>query len=545
MVRKQICMLIVMLCLFSGCAGPSMEETLPTEIRETLPMMQVMETIGEMDDYPGLENRPTVYDEEVWMPAIEENGQLQLRCLLKNDGPQEQSIESAYVEFFYDTEQIGTRTFPAEALPDCMPPADAGLTLTLGDSALLKLPVEDRNFDEAICTVTLRDVRGEASEQLFRFTTWSNKMTPLPMNYEGGWAPVVQRNGGWVFFSTLHNETDQTCYLEAVHHSQYMDGVPVSTITLSPEALTPSSQNALLQIAPGDMTNETDGIQTKFCNFNQRETTYVYRTEDGEPVLQTFRFRLSEEFAIAETVPGSGVYVLDDFTRIPEELGAAQYSVDQIRKMVLDGLPLETIAEKITNVADLIQYLHESRYGLGSGDVAFESGGVEWHVNQSADVTFSVNRGNSGGGSNLVNYILRGDYEEQGYVHEVTYRGGHIYNYFRVGETYYFLDLTQSMSDNIYNLFHFRMITAESLEAYADHAVSQNHQLYGPADDYYTVMFYSYPYDGNHRPLGLQETFTILTSEIEEEVTLSYLEEGYAPEFAKMPPEDAWPKNTQ
>ena len=246
-----------------------------------------------------------------------------------------------------------------------------------------------------------------------------------------------------------------------------------------------------------------------------------------------------------------------DFYQIPKGLGSPQYTVDEIKQMIADNLTLDEVAEKISTVADLVQYLHQKEYGkihVKDGDLSFNWGKYNWHVNRSAQVVYENNEGNCGGGSNLVNYILRGDYDEQGFVQQAANTGGHIYNYFKDNGVYYFMDLIQIVQSGDYCQSGYRIYSTSTPKEFSDYYIGNNLKRYNESDEKYLLLHYMYPYDGSHLPIGRSEYKTIcgtpyngiLPKEIENQVTILYLNESAPqPKFVKSPPQSEWPKEAR
>ena len=237
---------------------------------------------------------------------------------------------------------------------------------------------------------------------------------------------------------------------------------------------------------------------------------------------------------------------LDRF-RIPAKLGPAEYSKEEICQMIDDDLTLDEVAERIHTYPDLVQYLHNKDYTAGDGDLHFFYHSRDNSVNRSAQTVFEENKGNCGGGSNLVNYILRGDYDSQGYVYEAHMCGGHVFNYFVKDGQYYFCDLIQIVLDNTGNDF----INVDNPLKFAQQYVSTNHRYTRPEEDHYLLLLYIYEWEGNHLPIVSTSTRTAkgypfcygIPESIEDTVQILYLEEGYPdPIFVDTPPIDVWPR---
>lgn len=238
-----------------------------------------------------------------------------------------------------------------------------------------------------------------------------------------------------------------------------------------------------------------------------------------------------------------------DFYRIPFELGEPQYSEEEIKEMVAADLTLDEAAEKLSTLADVIQYLYLRGYHFDGVDIAFEVDGYEWHINRTAQVVYDNNGGDCGGGSNLLNYLLRGDFDEQGFVQESSAPGygGHVYNYFKQDGIYYFCDLTHIVYEgSTYANRNYSIYATEDPYDFSKYYIGENH-LYTDIDNGdYLLLQYMYTYEGSHRPVGMTSFMQLLPTEIEDTVVLLYSEEGeYAPIFVDAPPVDLWPEEAQ
>lgn len=243
-----------------------------------------------------------------------------------------------------------------------------------------------------------------------------------------------------------------------------------------------------------------------------------------------------------------------DYYQIPFELGYPQYNVDEIQQMIKDELTLNEVAEKISTLADLVQYLHQKKYMGTNGDLQFQYNGDNWFLNRSARVVFQENEGNCGGNSNLANYILRGDFDSQGYVAETANQGGHIYNYFVVDGTYYFCDFVQIIMDGNYNQRSYRVYETTDPQQFSDSYIQENHARRGQRDPRHLIVQYMYAYNGDHVPGsdGVEETIlgypcsNVLSNEIKDSVTILYAEDGYpALTFLDAPSWQFWPEEAQ
>ena len=165
---------------------------------------------------------------------------------------------------------------------------------------------------------------------------------------------------------------------------------------------------------------------------------------------------------------------------IPEEFGKPQYSVEEIRMM--KDYSLQELKDSISTIADLAQWYYESGFvknkALGDYKQLLDNGYI-LSLHASPQAAFDSQYTCCGCISTLSNYILEGDYPEEGYIltadcSDNQPHGGHVYNYFtnENGEylTVDFLGTKVGIIDRCYRL--------ESLEDLVKHNRENNDYLY-------------------------------------------------------------------
>jgi len=242
---------------------------------------------------------------------------------------------------------------------------------------------------------------------------------------------------------------------------------------------------------------------------------------------------------------------LDDMPEILD-MAPPKLSFAEVQNMVAQNMSLDDVADRIDTLADLLQYLHQRGYTVDNGDLHFRYGEYEWSVNRSAETVLENNMGNCGGGSNLVNYILRDDFDEQGYVQEVANQGGHIYNYFMRDGMYYFFDLTQiRMSEHrtSYNIF-----ATDDPQKFSDYYIGDNHKRKNAESPSHLLLQYMYECEGSHFPIGWGNERTVLNmpygnilpKQYENIITILFVDEGVSgPVFVNAPEQNRWPEEAQ
>lgn len=238
--------------------------------------------------------------------------------------------------------------------------------------------------------------------------------------------------------------------------------------------------------------------------------------------------------------------ILDKF-RIPVELGVPQYSLEDIKNMVNSNLSLDEVAEKISTVPDLIQYLYHKGYrSQDTESIHFYVDGIKWTVNTSARTAFERNYGNCGGSSNIFNYVLRDDYDSQGYYMVFRNCGGHIFNYFVKDEVYYFFDFTyvkfDDFGDNSVNYILDTYPTTDPQE-YSNYRISENHGENSSADEQYLHGELLYEHDGDHLPISGGRYDKVMPKQYQQVTQILYTESTIT--FLEAPPQNMWPIEAQ
>jgi hypothetical protein len=130
----------------------------------------------------------------------------------------------------------------------------------------------------------------------------------------------------------------------------------------------------------------------------------------------------------------------------PDVLGEPKLSDDELRKIKGNA---EEMKKQIKTVADLIGYLRVNKYSPDErGDSKINEGSYQWHHNRPSESTIKLNTGNCGATASLANYILKGNYDEAGFIDYSEYGGGHVYNYIIQGGKVYIIDFLQYLEGN-------------------------------------------------------------------------------------------------
>ena len=235
-----------------------------------------------------------------------------------------------------------------------------------------------------------------------------------------------------------------------------------------------------------------------------------------------------------------------------------EYTDEEIQQLASAGLTLEEAADKLHYIEDAALFLRASGYRIDEKDAYFLQGryvdfslnpggyigGYGWSWGLPADYTYEYMAGTCGGTSNLMNRLLAGDYEEQGYV---LYLGGHIFNYIKQGGYYYFCDFPRSDVISNTHLDYMMCVCQDPLEFVEYYCTNVFPGWDAPEDDNYLVLMYLYPRDGKDSlPIGSSGAYDYLTggrscdlisSEVGDTVVILYERDWYHHSFMDVDPD--------
>ena len=260
-----------------------------------------------------------------------------------------------------------------------------------------------------------------------------------------------------------------------------------------------------------------------------------------------------------------GVYEVNTFTLPDKEAWAREkafkqreYTDEEIQQLASAGLTLEEAADKLHYIEDAALFLRASGYRVDEDDAYFLQGryvnfslnpgcyigDYGWSWGLPADYTYEYMAGTCRGTSNLMNRLLAGDYEEQGYV---LYLGCHIFNYIKQDGYYYFCDFPRSDVISNTHLDYMMCVCQDPLEFVEYYCTNVFPGWDDPEDDNYLVLMYLYPRDGKDSlPIGSSGAYDYLTggrdcdvisSEVEDTVVILYERDWYHHSFMDVDPD--------
>ncbi len=308
-----------------------------------------------------------------------------------------------------------------------------------------------------------------------------------------------------------------------------------------------------------------DGLYYAFDPFQIRGDRWITFSDmsfvdaDAQKLADTLRENC-EHSPFTKGLYGANTYTLPDKETWAREKAFKQreYTDEEIQQLAGAGLTLEEAADKLHTIEDAALFLRASGYRIDNDDAYFLQGryvnfslnpggnidGYGWGWGLPADYTYQYMAGTCNGTSNLMNRLLAGDYEEQGYV---QYFGGHIFNYIKQDGYYYFCDFANCEIIGNNGLDYLMYICQDPLEFKDYYCTTVFPNWDDPEDGEYLVLMYLYPRDGKDSlPRGNSGAYDYLTggrscdtisSEVEDTVVILYERDWYHHRFADVDPE--------
>ena len=240
-------------------------------------------------------------------------------------------------------------------------------------------------------------------------------------------------------------------------------------------------------------------------------------------------------------------------------LTAEEYSTDDMQGFADADLTLAQATETFSKPQDAINYLRARGfyvdYAQGTG---IEYNGVCWVWNPSAEFAFSHNAAHCAGTANIMNRLLAGDHESQGYVNYVGNPNCHIFNYFYEDGLYFFCDFTGDRNPitrpdyNDKNKYCYILYITDDPMDFSTYYMQDHNDI--SSTDYITHLE-CYEADGEDiMPTGFSvdpalRQYTengdwlmdVLPLKLEEKMQMLFIRDGYTVHFAETPPDELRP----
>lgn len=176
--------------------------------------------------------------------------------------------------------------------------------------------------------------------------------------------------------------------------------------------------------------------------------------------------------ASIEGVPYSSNISESKAKKALEEITKAEFSYNEIKNMANSEPELSFWEEKLSHPADVVQMLWALDFSTvgTSGKIDNRNiwaNGYEWCNKLSPEENYAQRYLVCLSVSEFMNQVLRGDMEEQGYVHYSAPGGGHIFCYYKVNGLYAFCDYMNVISKKNCDFNDYVVYITESKEDFA------------------------------------------------------------------------------
>ena len=264
----------------------------------------------------------------------------------------------------------------------------------------------------------------------------------------------LQETGDWRFTSAFQNDTGSVLTLQHVNIVDVMNGADIEPFILTPDQL----QGIQTTLQPGEQFIFVDG-HPQVDHFNGRRYIFTFRDASGKEVIRECRFNLyngldpaiapvdysvdeGKDLKTLRHTANFAVNVAPGVDWVPAAvLGETNRSNREIYQM-RDASP-EDKRDMIGTLYEALQLYQISDFRAADDNVRIPENGINWEHHKPGYYAVLTNEGCCATDSNWLNYILKNDYEEVGFMATSQRDGsGHIFNYIKHDGSYYFIDLT-------------------------------------------------------------------------------------------------------
>lgn len=183
---------------------------------------------------------------------------------------------------------------------------------------------------------------------------------------------------------------------------------------------------------------DDNGHALEFYGVIERMALPIDAIVSVAPTYDTHNLRHNAEYEIE---------VAEDVWWVPAvSLGATQYTNMQIAQLVSDTP--EDKQAFVRTLYEALQLFQISNFSSGDDNVHLKENNIIWEHHKPGYDAVRTNTGCCATDTNWLNYLLKGDYPEVGYLAwSQTDGSGHIINYILYDGYYYFIDLTHYRTD--------------------------------------------------------------------------------------------------
>ena len=270
----------------------------------------------------------------------------------------------------------------------------------------------------------------------------------------------------WIFEFNIHNNVDCDLYIEElIITDNGGENEFFANKNERPELLEmmmgPDFETTPLR--PGDVMQWNDAHPGE--NLTDRTYQFVFRGADGNAYTATYEYNLIMEFGESYNMNADysadsgkdlltlrhdadfGIEVFDGVYWVPvSSLGKSRFENREISDLI--GENPETKQAEAKTLYEALQIYQIGGFAASDDNVRISENGINWEHHKPGYNAVLTNNGCCATSANWLNYILKDDYDEVGFIATSQRDGsGHIYNYIKEDGWYYFIDLTHYRTD--------------------------------------------------------------------------------------------------
>ena len=162
----------------------------------------------------------------------------------------------------------------------------------------------------------------------------------------------------------------------------------------------------------------------------------------------------------------------------PTSFQERHYTDAELQAMVDANLSFQEACEKLSTIGDALQYLTLRGYHYESLSYGMDPATI-----------FEINGGDGVSNASLFNALLRGDYEEQGYVYVFYGMHDNVFNYFVIDGVYYFCDFVPAFFERRESPLY--CMSADPSALYNAMLSREPHESNNPSSDLYLLALFA------------------------------------------------------
>lgn len=315
-------------------------------------------------------------------------------------------------------------------------------------------PVVTR-YDHRDYVFTFKNASDKTSKQTFSYQLAAQQSNLGGSTCDIGLTPSKD-GGNWVFNIILENNTARSITLQKLTVLKKLEGKTLDTYSYS-KAQCADMSLSTAALKAGAFTFWED-FHPVVNDFDEFEYTFTFKDSAGKTVKQVFSFNLStqiinysenqeKDLKTLRHDADFEVRIADGIYWVPANaLGESRYTNAEIYDMLT--LSPGKKQSKFSTLYEALQLYQVGNFYSSDDNIRVYENGINWEHHKPGYDAVRTNNGCCATSANWLNYILKNDYDEVGYIETSQADGsGHIYNYIKQDGWYYIIDMAHYRTD--------------------------------------------------------------------------------------------------